>query len=169
MREPYNVLFLCTGNIARSIMAEAILNAEGGGRFRAFSAGSFPKGHVHRLTMERLQAEGISTEGLRSKNWDEFAAPDAPPMDVVITVCDAAASETCPMWPGAPIAAHWGVSDPAEFGPDRQREAFAFAFAALKRRIDQLLALPFGSLDPASLQQRLRNIGRTKDPETAIG
>lgn len=162
-----NVLFLCTGNTARSIMAEAILNHAGAGRFRAFSAGSFPKGHVHPLTLERLASQGIPADGLRSKSWGEFAAPGAPPIDIVITVCDSAASETCPVWPGAPLTAHWGITDPAELGPDRQPEAFAAAFSALERRIDLFLALPVESLDKAALAQRLREIGRTSEPARA--
>lgn len=162
MRSPLNVLFLCTGNTARSIMGEALLNHRGGGRFRAFSAGSRPKGQVHPLTLERLTEEGIPTVGLRSKSWDEFADSAAPAMDVVITVCDSAASETCPVWPGAPIRVHWGIQDPAELGPDRQPEAFAAAFHALKRRIDLFLALPLDSLDEMTLSKRLKAIGKAE-------
>lgn len=169
MNCPYNVLFLCTGNTARSIIAEALLNHEGAGRFRAFSAGSLPKGYVHRLSLEQLAANGIRTDELRSKSWDEFAAPGAPPMDIVITVCDAAASETCPVWPGAPITAHWGITDPAAFGADRQPEAFAATFAALKRRIDRLLTLPIDDLDRATLANGLREIGRTAGAESPVG
>ena len=167
MSGPLNLLFLCTGNTARSILAEALLNHQGADRFRAFSAGSLPKGQVHPLSLERLREAGIPTGGLRSKSWDEFAATGAPPMHIVITVCDAAASETCPVWPGAPVAAHWGISDPADFGPDRQREAFAVAFVALKRRIDRLLKLPIESLANDELRERLKEIGHIQDP--AIG
>ena len=163
MSRTYNVLFLCTGNTARSIMADAILNHEGGGRFRAFSAGSFPKGRVHPLTLEQLRQAGISTAGLRSKSWGEFATPDAPQLDFIFTVCDNAAGETCPVWPGRPITAHWGIADPADAGPERQSEAFAAAFHALKRRIDLFLALPLDSLDELGLQGQLREIGKTAD------
>jgi len=162
MSEPYNVLFLCTGNTARSIMAEALLNHWGKGRFRAFSAGSFPKGHVHPSTLAQLASSGIPAEGLRSKSWDEFAAPGAPEMDFIITVCDNAAGESCPVWPGKPVTAHWGITDPADAGPDRQPEAFAAAFHALKRRIDLMLALPLDALDEMSLRNRLREIGNAK-------
>ena len=167
MSRTYNVLFLCTGNTARSIMAEAILNHASGARFRAFSAGSHPKGVVHRLSIEQLAAAGIATDGLRSKRWDEFAGSDAPPIDIVITVCDSAASETCPVWSGAPVTAHWGVADPAEFGPDRQPEAFAFAFAALRQRIGKFLSLPIESMDPTTLRAELRRIGATADEHVA--
>ena len=162
MSRTYNVLFLCTGNTARSIMGEALLNHSGSGRFLAFSAGSRPKGHVHQLTLERLSAEGIPADALRSKSWDEFAQAGAPAMDIVITVCDSAASEICPVWPGAPISVHWGIADPAELGADRQREAFAAAFTALKRRIHRLLALPLDELDDAALASRLRDIGKVE-------
>ena len=162
MSRALNVLFLCTGNTARSIMAEAILNHESAGRFRAFSAGSHPKGRVHPFSLEHLAAEGISTEALRSKSWDEFAEPDSPAMDIVITVCDSAASEVCPVWPGAPITAHWGIADPAELGHDRQPEAFAIAFASLKTRIDRLLALPIDDMSDEALAASLRAIGMTE-------
>ncbi|HJU77355.1 MAG TPA: arsenate reductase ArsC [Sphingomicrobium sp.] len=163
MSRTYGVLFLCTGNTARSIMAEAILNHAGSGRFRAFSAGSFPKGRVHPLTLEQLKQAGISTTGLRSKSWDEFATPDAPQLDFIFTVCDSAAGEICPVWPGKPITAHWGIADPAEAGPGRQPEAFAAAFHALKRRIDLFLALPLDSIDELGLQSQLCEIGKTAD------
>jgi protein-tyrosine-phosphatase len=163
MSRTYNVLFLCTGNTARSIMAEAILNHEGGGRFRAFSAGSFPKGRVHPLSLERLSRAGISTAGLRSKSWDEFATSGAPQLDFIFTVCDDAAGEICPVWPGKPITAHWGIADPADAGAGRQPEAFAAAFYALKRRIDLFLAFPLNSIDELGLQERLCEIGKTGD------
>jgi protein-tyrosine-phosphatase len=169
MSKVYNVLFLCTGNTARSIMAEALLNHLGRGRFRAFSAGSFPKGQVHRLSIEQLGAAGIPTAGLRSKSWDEFAAPGAPELDFIFTVCDNAAGEICPVWPGKPVTAHWGIADPADAGPDRQPQGFAAAFVALKRRIELFLALPLDSIDEMALANRLREIGRTKDAEPAVG
>ena len=159
-----NVLFLCTGNTARSIMAEAILNHDGAGRFRAFSAGSHPKGVVHERSIERLKAEGIRTDGLRSKSWDEFAKPGAAAIDLVVTVCGSAASEVCPVWPGAPLSVHWGIADPADFGPDRQHEAFAAAFKALRARIGAFLALPMADLGEAELKARLRDIGQMEQP-----
>ena len=168
MSKNYNVLFLCTGNTARSIMAEALLNHLGSGRFRAFSAGSFPKGQVHPLSLKQLAAAGIHAEGLRSKSWDEFSAPGAPELDFVFTVCDNAAGEICPVWPGQPVTAHWGITDPADFGPDQQPEAFAAAFHALKRRIDLFLALPLESIDEMSLRRRLQDIGKT-DAESPVG
>ncbi|MBX6420612.1 MAG: arsenate reductase ArsC [Nevskia sp.] len=161
----YHVLFLCTGNSARSILAEAILNhlANRNGRFRAYSAGSHPKGAVHPLALELLTQHGIPTTGLRSKHWDEFAAPDAPPLDFVFTVCDQAAGEPCPYWPGQPLTAHWGVPDPAaaEGSAEDKRKAFLDAFITLRRRIELFTSLPFESLDKLTLQQRLRDIGRT--------
>ncbi len=160
MSQTYNVLFLCTGNSARSILAEAILNRDGGGRFRAFSAGSFPKGAVHPAALALLTKLGDSTEGLRSKSWDEFAAPGAPELDFIITVCDNAAGEVCPVWPGKPVSAHWGIEDPAAVEGEEQGEAFWVAYQALKRRIDLFLALPIASLDEISLASRLREIGR---------
>jgi len=136
-----NVLFLCTGNSARSILAEAYLNAAGGGRFRAYSAGSHPNGKVNPLATELLRSRGIATEGLRSKSWDEFAAPGAPRLDYVFTVCDNAAGETCPLWPGKPVKVHWGVADPAavQGSAEEKRKAFLEAFALLSARIDQFL------------------------------
>ncbi|HEY5721691.1 MAG TPA: arsenate reductase ArsC [Allosphingosinicella sp.] len=161
MTDGRKILFLCTGNSARSILAEAILNREGEGRFRAFSAGSFPKGRVHPAALELLGSLGFPTAGLRSKSWEEFALPDSPPLDLVITVCDDAAGEVCPVWPGKPIAAHWGIEDPARVeGPGRRR-AFETAFHALRQRISLLLALPLDSLDRMSLQSRLDEIGGT--------
>lgn len=140
----YNVLFLCTGNSARSIMAEAMLNHLGGGRFRAYSAGSHPTGKVNPLAVETLASAGFPAEGLRSKSWDEFARPGAPQMDFILTVCDSAAGEVCPIWPGKPITAHWGVPDPAavEGSDEAQRTAFRGAAATLRRRIESLVADP---------------------------
>ena len=156
----YNVLFLCTGNSARSILAEALLNKEGTGRFRAFSAGSFPKGRVHPMSLEVLRSLGLETEGLRSKSWDEFAGPDAPPIDFIFTVCDDAAGEICPIWPGHPMRAHWGIEDPARVQGERQREAFLTALRYLRRRIELFLALPLESIDKMALKNELRQIGR---------
>lgn len=156
----YNVLFLCTGNSARSILAEALLNKKGAGRFRAFSAGSFPKGQVHPVSLELLRSLGFETEGLRSKSWDEFAGPYAPPIDFIFTVCDDAAGETCPIWPGHPMTAHWGIEDPARVEGEGQREAFLTALRYLRRRIELFLALPLESIDRAALKSELRQIGR---------
>ena len=163
MRErPYNVLFLCTGNSARSILAEALLNHWGKGRFRGFSAGSFPKGQVHPLAIELLERTNMPTEGLRSKSWDEFAAPDAPPLDFVITVCDNAAGEACPVWPGKPMTAHWGVADPAAVEGDAQQGvAFRKALAELEARIKLFVNIPVESLNRLALQQAVRSIGQT--------
>ena len=158
----HNVLFLCTGNSARSILAEALLNHWGRGRFRAFSAGSFPRGQVHPLAIELLQWTNLPTEGLRSKSWDEFAAPDAPPIDFVITVCDDAAGETCPVWPGHPITAHWGIPDPAKVEGDGQRDAFVQALIYMRNRISLFLALSHENLDRLALQGRVRDIGRSE-------
>jgi arsenate reductase len=155
----YNVLFLCTGNSARSIMAEALLNKEGAGRFRAFSAGSFPKGDVHPMALDVLSGLGCETDGLCSKSWDEFAAPDAPPIDFIFTVCDDAAGETCPIWPGHPMTAHWGIEDPARVEGGEQRQAFLQALRFLRNRIALFLALPIESLDRMALHARLRAIG----------
>jgi protein-tyrosine-phosphatase len=156
------VLFLCTGNSARSILAESLLNALGGGRFVGHSAGSHPNGRVHPFALELLGKHGLPTEGLRSKSWDEFAAPGAPQLDYVFTVCDSAAGESCPLWPGRPATAHWGIPDPAavEGSDDDKRRAFVQAMAALKRRIELFLALPHGHLDPVALKHRLDGIGR---------
>jgi protein-tyrosine-phosphatase len=164
MTKPYNVLFLCTGNSARSILAEAILNREGGGRFSAYSAGSHPKGEVHPMTLQTLDEMGFLTDGYRSKSWDEFAVEGAPELNLVITVCDNAAGEVCPAWPGQPMTAHWGIEDPAAVeGVERQRRAFRNAFVFLQRRISLFLALPLESIDELSLQTKLREIGRTRD------
>ena len=166
--KPYNVLFLCTGNSARSILAEAILNREGRGRFKGYSAGSHPKGQVHPRALATLEEMGFQTEGYRSKPWDEFAADGAPDLDFVFTVCDNAAGEVCPIWPGQPLTAHWGIEDPAavEDG-ERQRRAFRDSFFSLQRRIGLFLALPLDSIDELSLQTRLREIGRTRDSDAA--
>jgi arsenate reductase len=155
-----NVLFLCTGNSARSIMAEALLRQIGGGRFQAFSAGSHPKGAVHPLALETLAQQHVPAEGLRSKSWDEFAAAGAPPMDIVITVCDRAAAETCPIWPGQPVTAHWGVPDPAAATGAEAVRAFRDACLTLRRRIELLTALPVEKLSRLALQDRLADIGR---------
>jgi len=162
MSEPqFNVLFLCTGNSARSILAESILRKEGAGRFRAFSAGSHPKGTVNPFALKVLAAYGYPMDGFRSKSWDEFAAPGAPIMDFVFTVCDTAAAETCPVWPGQPMTAHWGIEDPAAVeGADIQKEAaFNLAFRYLKNRITIFISLPIKSLDKLSLNAKLREIG----------
>ncbi len=159
---PFNVLFLCTGNSARSIMAEAILNKLGAGNFRAWSAGSQPKGQVHPETLRMLQGLGHDTSELRSKSWQEFAGPGAPPLDFVFTVCDNAAGEACPVWPGRPVTAHWGIPDPAAAtgSPAEISLAFKDAHRLLHRRIGVFAALPLRSLDALSVRNRLREIGR---------
>ncbi len=159
---PLNVLFLCTGNSARSILAEAILNRLGGDRFRAWSAGSMPKGAVHPATLEILRRNGFRTEDFRSKSWEEFSGPDAPKLDFVFTVCDNAAAEVCPIWPGQPMTAHWGVPDPAAaVGNDAEIAlAFADAYRQLGNRINLFVNLPMASLDRLSLQRRLDAIGK---------
>jgi arsenate reductase len=158
----YNVLFLCTGNSARSILAEAILRNLGTGRFNAFSAGSQPKGEVHPFALELLRNLKLDTSFARSKSWNEFAAPGAPKMDFVFTVCDNAANESCPVWPGQPMTAHWGIPDPAAAeGTDAEKHlAFADAYRQLSNRISAFLALPLASIDRMSLQSRLREIGK---------
>ena len=158
----YNVLFLCTGNSARSILAEAYLSSAGRGRFVAYSAGSHPAGRVNPLALDLLEKRRMGTAGLRSKNWDEFAAPGAPKMDFVFTVCDNAAGEACPVWPGQPITAHWGVADPAAVqGSDAdKRKAFLKAFTELSTRINLMLALPIKKLDRQALTVRLKDIGK---------
>jgi arsenate reductase len=163
----YNVLFLCTGNSARSIIAEAILNRVGQGGFHAFSAGSHPKGRIHPYTIDLLQQLHFDVSGLRSKSWTEFAVTDAPKLDFVFTVCDNAAGEACPVWPGQPMTAHWGVSDPAEAKGSPAEIALAFkdAYRMLNQRIGIFAALPIRSLDRLSLQKRLREIGDMKDPD----
>jgi protein-tyrosine-phosphatase len=165
--EPYNVLFLCTGNSARSILAEALLNVRGRGRFRAFSAGSHPKGEVNPLTLEVLERAQLSVEGLRSKSWNEFSGPDAPRLDFVFTVCGNAANEQCPYWPGHPMTAHWGVDDPAAVAGsrDEQLRAFGRALEEMDARVKLLVGLPIASLDKRALLERLREIGRTRPLE----
>jgi len=161
----FNVLFLCTGNSARSILAEAILNREGKGKFKAYSAGSFPKGQVNPHAIALLQQLGYDTTGFRSKSWDEFAVKGAPEMDFVFTVCDNAANETCPVWIGHPMTAHWGIPDPAEaHGTDAEIAlAFKDAYAAMLHRISAFINLPFASLDRMSLQNKLTDIGKSHD------
>ncbi len=158
----YNVLFLCTGNSARSVLAESLLNALGRGRYRAFSAGSYPKGQVHPLAIDLLKRRNLPTEGLRSKSWDEFAAAGAPPIDFIFTVCDNAAGEVCPVWPGKPVTAHWGIADPAAAeGTDADKTmAFRKAFKELETRIKLLVELPIASLDRMQLNEALSAIGR---------
>lgn len=156
----YNVLFLCTGNSARSILAEALLNKLGVGRFNAYSAGSQPKGAVHPMALEVLSRLGFETAGLRSKSWDEFAAPGAPEFDFIFTVCDNAAGEMCPVWPGNPMTAHWGIEDPAAIEGPRQREAFEHALHYLHNRVALFIELPLASIDRMALRNKLRMIGQ---------
>lgn len=157
-----NVLFLCTGNSARSIMAEAIMNRKGAPKFRAYSAGSHPTGKVRPEALRKVESVGLSTAGLHSKSWDEFAKADAPVLSFVFTVCDNAASEVCPIWPGQPITAHWGIPDPAAVAgtPEEVERAFSQAFTILDRRITLMLALPLASLDRMALRRDLDNIGK---------
>lgn len=165
----YNVLFLCTGNSARSILAEALLNAMGRGRFRGWSAGSHPKGTVHPLALDLLRANRMDTAGLRSKDWDEFAQPGAPELDFVFTVCDNAAGEVCPVWPGQPVTAHWGVPDPAAVtGSDAEkRKAFFTTYTQLSNRLSIFTSLSLAHLDKLSLQKKLDEIGKTGVPAAA--
>ncbi len=165
MPQPYNVLVLCTGNSARSIMAEALFNLLGAGRFRAYSAGSHPTGRVNPFAVEQVRALGYPVDNLRSKSWSEFAQPGAPVMDFVITVCDNAAGEVCPVWPGHPITAHWGFPDPAavQGSDDDKRAAFARTLHQIRNRVQLLLALPVETLDRLALESRVRAIG--KDPQ----
>jgi arsenate reductase len=158
----YNVLFLCTGNSARSVLAEATLNHLGAGRFHAYSAGSKPSGKVHPASLRLLRRMGLPTAGLRSKSWDEFAAPGAPQMDFIFTVCDNAAGEECPLWLGSPVTAHWGVEDPAVCKGDEaeQDKVFEHACQQLTRRIQLFISLPFDKLDALSLKQKLQEIGK---------
>jgi arsenate reductase (thioredoxin) len=162
VRPRYNVLFLCTGNSARSIIAESVLRKEGRGRFTAYSAGSHPKAQVNPLALKVLESLDYPIEGLRSKSWDEFAAPGAPEMDFVVTVCDNAAGEACPVWPGQPMTAHWGIEDPAAVGGSEleRHTAFLQALRFLRTRISLFLALPIASLDKLALQSGLETIGR---------
>jgi arsenate reductase len=166
-RPPFNVLLLCTGNSARSILAESLLNCWGQGRFRGYSAGSFPKGAIHPCALKLLQSLELPSEGLRSKSWNEFAKPGAPLMDFVFTVCDQAASEVCPTWPGQPITAHWGMPDPAAVDSSdvEQWQAFRDAFRALENRIKIFMALPVASLDRMSLARQVEAIGRMRPDE----
>ena len=161
-KDKYNVLFLCTGNSARSILAEAYLNHVGGARFSAYSAGSFPTGQVNSYALELLTAEGLPVADLRSKSWDEFSKPDSPIMDFVFTVCDKAAGEVCPVWPGQPMTAHWGVDDPAavQGSEETKRHAFMKAYMELARRIQLFLDLPLKDIDAMSLHKHLHAIGR---------
>jgi protein-tyrosine-phosphatase len=161
----YTVLFLCTGNSARSIIAECVLNRLGAGRFKAYSAGSHPKGEVHPIALNLLKRQGFDTTELRSKSWEEFARPDAPKLDFVFTVCDNAAAEVCPVWPGQPTTAHWGLPDPAAVtGSDAQRNlAFSDTLRMLRNRIGIFVNLPLASIDRLSLRRKLDEIGRTND------
>jgi len=163
-QRPYNVLFICTGNSARSIMAEVVLNHLGQDRFRAFSAGSHPRGEVHPLTLQVLAGQGYAVGGLRSKSWTEFAGPSASAMDFIFTVCDQAAGEACPAWPGQPITAHWGFADPATVAgdPEHQLKAFTQAQFQIASRIRLLLSLPMDKLDRMSLQARLQELGERR-------
>lgn len=169
IERPFNVLFLCTGNSARSILAEQLVNHWGRGKFRGFSAGSHPKGRVHPIALELLNHMQLPTEGLRSKSWDEFAAPDAPALDFVFTVCDNAAGEVCPIWPGQPVSAHWGVEDPAavEESDAEKWLAFRTAFKELESRIKAFTSLPIRSLDRIRLQQQLDAIGNSRSEQRA--
>jgi arsenate reductase len=162
MSQHYNVLFLCTANSARSIMAEAILNGRHNPHFTAYSAGSFPSGTVRPEAIKQLQLANLPTEGVRSKSWEEFARPDAPPMHFVVTVCDNAANEVCPIWPGQPMNAHWGIADPASVTgtPQEVEHAFRDAFVALGRRINLFLSLPLNSLETLAIKQEIDLIGR---------
>jgi len=171
MTRIYNVLFLCTGNSARSVLAESILRKDGAGRFNSFSAGSHPKGTVNPFALKVLESYSYPSDGFRSKSWDEFAAPGAPMMDFVFTVCDHAAGEICPFWPGQPMTAHWGIEDPAVvLGAALQREAaFVTAFKYLRNRISVFISLPIKSLDDITLDHRLRDIGRMEGATPIAG
>ena len=164
MKSNYNVLFLCTGNSARSIMAEALMKRKGFPTFRAFSAGSHPAGRVHPDAIRQLELAGLNTSELRSKSWEEFSLPDAPQLDFVFTVCDNAAKEVCPIWPGQPMTAHWGVPDPASVvgSPEEIQRAFRQAFSILERRISLFLCLPLSSLDSMAIQRNIDEIGRER-------
>lgn len=167
MKQPINVLFLCTGNSARSILAECLLNKLGQGQFRAFSAGSRPVGRVNPFAIELLQNEGMGVEGLRSKSWDEFSGPDAPELDFIFTVCGNAAGEVCPIWPGKPATAHWGIADPASATGDdaAKRSAFRLAYARLNARLTHFVGLPLETMDGPTLKQELDNIGQFEGKE----
>jgi arsenate reductase (thioredoxin) len=171
MSTTFNVLFLCTGNSARSILAEAAINnlAISGGKFRGYSAGSHPKGAIHPLALETLRQNRLPSDGLRSKSWDEFARPGAPPLHFVFTVCDQAAAEVCPTWPGQPMTAHWGIPDPAAVDGtlDEQRRAFRDTFLVLRRRIELFASLPFDKLSGLALKERLDRIGK-EQPATTV-
>ena len=166
----YNALFLCTGNSARSILAESLLNHWGQGKFQAFSAGSLPKGQVHPMALELLESMNLPAEGFRSKSWDEFATPEAPPIDFIFTVCDNAAGEVCPVWPGKPMTAHWGIADPAAVeGTDTEKAlAFRKALKELETRIKLFTSLPIDSLDRLTLQAKLREIGKNSAAPESI-
>ena len=168
MSRIYNVLFLCTGNSARSVLAEAILNKDERGQFRAYSAGSFPKGEVHPAALDLLRELDFPTDELRSKSWDEFAIEGAPELHFIFTVCDNAAGETCPVWPGKPVTAHWGIEDPAAVEGEGQRLAFWNAFRQMQRRIELFRALPLETIDKMTLENRLRQIGKTDDADSAV-
>lgn len=172
MRERvFNVLFLCTGNSARSILGEVLMNHDGAGRFKAYSAGSHPKGEVHPIALETLTGLGFDTQGLHSKSWTEFTGSGAPEFDFIFTVCDNAAGETCPVWIGHPMTAHWGIEDPAAVEGDGQRQAFLDAVRYLRRRIELFLELPLASLDALAIERKLKDIGHiegaTQPSETA--
>lgn len=158
----YNVLFLCTGNSARSILGEAVMNKLGKGRFKAWSAGSFPKGEIHPMALSVLDGMGFDITGMRSKSWDEFSQPEAPKFDFIFTVCDNAAGETCPVWIGHPMTAHWGIEDPAAIEGEGQREAFMQALRYLTNRISLFLTLPMESIDAMAMKQKLAEIGRSE-------
>ena len=162
MPKPYNILVLCTGNSARSIIGEALFNTMGAGRFKAYSAGSHPTGKVNPFAIEQVQALGYPVENLRSKSWDEFAAPGAPELDFVVTVCDKAAGEMCPLWPGQPMTAHWGFPDPAavEGADDEKRLAFAQMLRQMRNRVQLFLSLPLGALDRLAIEKQMRDIGK---------
>ena len=165
----YNVLFLCTGNSARSILGEAIMNKLGEGRFRAWSAGSQPKGEVHPMTLSVLNGLGFETAGMRSKSWDEFAATGSPQFDFIFTVCDNAAGETCPVWIGHPMTAHWGIEDPAAVEGEGQRDAFIQALRYLSNRISLFLTLPISSIDEMALERKLKEIGQSEGASAKAG
>lgn len=167
-RREFNVLFLCTGNSARSVMAECAINRWGKGKFKGFSAGSHPKGAIHPMTLELLANLNYETAGLRSKSWDEFARPGSPRLDFVFTVCDQVAGETCPVWPGQPITAHWGAADPAAFvgSPEQTRRFFHRIYTELENRIKIFTSLPIDALDRFAIERQVREIGRIKPPES---